>query len=707
MPHGKPAKDEHPLSELEALRRRCAELERAAAEAERFAKAFRESEERFGALFDGAGDAIFILDLEGRLLEANRLACERLDFSRDELLRMTAADVEAPEYAALLPKRLAQLRRRGRAVFETAYIRRDGKILAAEASCRVIQFAGQNAVLAVARDIAEHKRAEEALRESRAHLEKILDCVADPIFVKDRRHQFVLANAAQHALVGRERGDLLGKTDHEFFPNEQVKVFWEQEEFVFETGEVSVNEEEVTAAQGQLRILVTKKTLFTDNAGNQFIVGVSRDITERKRAEEALRESRAYLEKILDCVADPIFVKDRRHRYVLANAAECELHGCSREELLGKSDAEYFPKEQYEVFWRQDDAVLESGEQNVNEELITDARGELRTIVTKKTLYVDKQGRPFIVGVIRDITDRKRAEEALQESEELRRDTLESTADGILVVDEAGKVVLANSRFAELWRIPQDLLASRDDAQLLEYVQSQLKAPEAFLAKVQELYQSDQTALDYVEFKDGRVFERFSSPLIREGRLAGRVWSFQDITARRRAEEERRKLEAQMQHVQKLESLGVLAGGIAHDFNNLLTGILGNADLALSDLSPVSPVREHLEEIEHASRRAADLCRQMLAYSGKGRFLLQTLDVSELVEEMQHMLEVSISKKAVLRYEFAPDLPPIEADATQIRQVIMNLVVNASEAIGEKSGVIAICSGAMECDRPYLSETWL
>lgn len=180
-----------------------------------------------------------------------------------------------------------------------------------------------------------------------------------------------------------------------------------------------------------------------------------------------------------------------------------------------------------------------------------------------------------------------------------------------------------------------------------------------------------------------------------------------DITALRKAEEERRRMELQVQQAQKLESLGVLAGGIAHDFNNLLMAILGNADLALQDLSEVSPARPMLEEIEIAARRAADLCRQMLAYSGKGRFVLMPINLSEVVSEMVHMLQVSVSKKAVLRFHCAETLPSIEADPTQIRQVIMNLIINASEAIGNRSGVISISTGAMECDRQYLTSTHL
>jgi nitrogen-specific signal transduction histidine kinase/CheY-like chemotaxis protein len=180
-----------------------------------------------------------------------------------------------------------------------------------------------------------------------------------------------------------------------------------------------------------------------------------------------------------------------------------------------------------------------------------------------------------------------------------------------------------------------------------------------------------------------------------------------DITHQHLAEEERVRMERKLQESQKLESLGVLAGGIAHDFNNLLTGILGNASFARMDIPANSPAQISLEQVEIASQRAAELCKQMLAYSGKGRFVVQQIDLSALVRETGDLLQVSISKNCVLKYALATDLPAIIADATQIRQIIMNLVINASEAIGDKSGVISIATGVIEADRAYLTEAHL
>lgn len=181
----------------------------------------------------------------------------------------------------------------------------------------------------------------------------------------------------------------------------------------------------------------------------------------------------------------------------------------------------------------------------------------------------------------------------------------------------------------------------------------------------------------------------------------------EDITRQRQKEVEEAELERKLQETQKLESLGVLAGGIAHDFNNLLAGILGNAALAREEIPPSSDLQPYLEHIESAAVRASELCKQMLAYSGRGRFELQRVDLSELVRETTQLIQLSISKSVVLRFDLVADLPSIEVDPSQIRQVIMNLVINASEAIGSKSGVIGLNTGIVQIDREYLERAVL
>jgi signal transduction histidine kinase/CheY-like chemotaxis protein len=166
---------------------------------------------------------------------------------------------------------------------------------------------------------------------------------------------------------------------------------------------------------------------------------------------------------------------------------------------------------------------------------------------------------------------------------------------------------------------------------------------------------------------------------------------------------QRRELEDQLRQAQKLESIGLLAGGVAHDFNNLLTGILGNASLAIESLDPPEPARTMLQDVIRASERAADLTRQLLAYAGKGRFVIQRLDLSAVVREISDLIRTSIPRRVDVRLELDHDLPPVEADSSQIQQLVMNLVINAGEAVGESAGVVLVRTSLRELDREAAS----
>ena len=178
-----------------------------------------------------------------------------------------------------------------------------------------------------------------------------------------------------------------------------------------------------------------------------------------------------------------------------------------------------------------------------------------------------------------------------------------------------------------------------------------------------------------------------------------------DITDRKRAEQAKLEMERQLLHAQKMDSLGALAGGIAHDFNNLLAVIMANVELAISDIPTTSPAQSPLANALLAGKRAAELTRQMLAYSGRGRFITSEIDLSNLVRNLSDLLKVSISKSVRLEFNLAADLPLIEADAAQMQQVLMNLVTNAAEAIADKPGIVTVSTSVRECDASYLAET--
>jgi PAS domain S-box-containing protein len=305
-----------------------------------------------------------------------------------------------------------------------------------------------------------------------------------------------------------------------------------------------------------------------------------------------------------------------------------------------------------------------------------------------------------VIGFSQDVTDARRAEASLAASERRYRELLETLYGGVWQIDREGKTTFVNPRMAEMLGYQVSEMVGRH---LLDFCEG---AWQDFARA--KLTTRGGAKGDYeFEFrgKDGRRVRTLvssASQYDENGRYVGAVGGVHDITERLRAQEEREMLERKLLETQKLESLGVLAGGIAHDFNNILTGILGSASLARIDVPAGGRAEEHIAQIEVSARRAADLCHQMLAYAGKGRFLVQLLDLNQIVREITQLLDLSISRKASLRYDLAEVLPPMSVDATQIRQVLMNLVLNASEALGNSEGVITLATGTQLVDADYL-----
>jgi PAS domain S-box-containing protein len=317
-------------------------------------------------------------------------------------------------------------------------------------------------------------------------------------------------------------------------------------------------------------------------------------------------------------------------------------------------------------------------------------------------------GRPEAwIGVVRDMSERRHSQEQLQQSEEKYRTLIESLPHGVSIV-QGHTIVYSNRATAQILGFEQAAdLIGRPAEELMASAERDRIVP--LLAKLQKAaiegpihYTTEALRQDGEEFP----VDVFATRIHYNQAPAIQLF-IMDISDRVRSEQERLELQTQVQHVQKLESLGVLAGGIAHDFNNLLMGVLGNVGLAMLDAQVNSVMAEHLKNIETAALRAAELTRQMLAYSGKGRFVVGPIQINTLAEEITDLLKTVVSKKATLEFQFDRDLPLIHGDAGQLRQVIMNLFTNASEALGDRPGTIRLRTGCIEADRETLANTYL
>jgi PAS domain S-box-containing protein len=430
-------------------------------------------------------------------------------------------------------------------------------------------------------------------------------------------------------------------------------------------------------------------------------IGLLQDISRLKDAEEALRNSRTVLYLFVEHAPAAVAMLDRELRYLVASKRWLQDYRLTDRDIIGKCHYDVFPEIRANQDWLDiHQRCLAGAVEKREEDRFPRADGTEDWLRWEVWPWYDDAGE--IGGIImftEVITERKKAKEAVRMGEERLELALNGADLGLWDIDIAAARVAVNARCAEIFGF--SLKTVPTDVNMWRSLVNPADLP-ALSDHLWEHVTKQRPNLD-TEF---RIYTRMGRPLWVQ--LRGKVveWdsggvprritgTLLDITARKAAEQERRELEEQMQQTQKLESLGVLAGGIAHDFNNLLVGILGNADLALADAPYDSPLHESLEAIVTSSERAADLCRQMLAYSGRGKFVVIPVSLNDLVKEMGQLLTVSVSKRVTLLFEPEAELPLVKADATQLRQIIMNLITNASEAIGDHEGTIRMSTGKL------------
>lgn len=421
----------------------------------------------------------------------------------------------------------------------------------------------------------EHQRAEATLRLNTT----ALTAAANGIVITDRAGAIVWVNPAFTTLTGYTLADATGRNPRDLVKSDQhPRAFYQQMWETVLAGRVWHGELVNRRKDGSLYPEDMTITPMRDAAGEiTNFIAIKQDLTERKRADEALHASTRKFQAVFEQAAvGMIIAEGSRGHFVNANRRFCEMVGYSAGELEQLSSHDLTHPDDIAA----DTDQLEQISFGVIREFTREKRYRRKdgTFVWAKVFVAPldpSEARPTLrIGVIEDITERRQAEEARDHSLSLTRATLESTADGILVVDTAGKIETFNQNFAKMWRLPAELLASEDDNRVISSVLEQLNEPEKFLEKVRHLYNHPpEKSFDTLDFKDGRVFERYSRPQLIGGQVAGRVWSFRDVTAHKRAERQSVGELRVLELLARAASLPEVLDGLAREYEGLCTGM--------------------------------------------------------------------------------------------------------------------------------------
>lgn len=641
------------------------------------------SEAKFKSFFHHSAEAMTVINSQGNILEVNNVAIKRYGYTHDEFLQMKAKDLDAPDIPTELEKNFKSTQEKGYTVFERIHLKKDGTKIPVEVSCSPIEYNGQQALLAIIRDISEHKQIEAQLQASEIKYSTLVEQGNDGILILQDKGILKYVNSIICKMTGYTKDEVLNKPFLKYVSPEYREMVADR--YIKRlTGQDAPSryEIDILSKDGQTSSVEINSSKI-EYEGRPAVMAIVRDITERKKAASIARASELSYRRLFEAARDGILLIDFKTGMIMdVNPYLVELLGYSKEDFLKKylwevgvfrdvaASKANFLTLQKKRYVRFEDLPLETktgkkvevefvanayqvdgttiiqcnvrnitDRKKSEEELrksearfraIFDATFQFTGLMTPDGILVeanqaaidytglkpaDVLNRPFwdtpwwkgdkqrikklklavkqaaqgkfiryetelsgtnhsqrtfdfsikpildqdkkvilLIPEGRDISDRKNSEIELQKNEAFMRATLESTDDGILAINNQGKVIHTNNRFSQLWKIPQKLIDKKDDNLLLSFVLDQLADPKAFLAKVKKMYRSDKTDLDILNFKDNRIFERFSTPLILNGQIEGRVWSFRDIT--QRIKNEQTIIEAKAKNDAILASIG-------------------------------------------------------------------------------------------------------------------------------------------------------
>jgi|GEM_PF-1040317 len=565
--------------------------------------------------------------------------------------------------------------------------------------------------------LIERRRAEEEVRNLSAFLDSIIEHLPIMLFVKDAEHlRFERINKYGEQILGYKRNVLMGKNDYDFFPKEEADHFVAKDREVLASKQLLDIPEEVIETGSGPRVLHTRKIPLLDERGNpQHLLGISEDITERKKAEDALNQERYLLHALMDNVPDCIYFKDGQGRFIRINRALAEKNKLSDPaEALGKTDTDYFTREHAEPAMRDEQEVMRTGQPVIEkEETETWPDGRVTWVTTTKLPLRDPQGKIVgTFGISRDITRHKLAEQALRDSEAMYHSLVEALPTHVLRKDLEGRFTFGNGLYLKTLGMTLDQLVGKTDHDL--YPKELADKYRRDDQKVIEAQQTFETVEEHQRPNGDRLFVQIlKSPVFdAEGRLIGVQVIFWDVT-------ERHRMQARIQQSERLASLGLLSAGIAHEINNPvayvannlavldrdlrgLRDVLATYEEAAADLARVRPdladriarlgdeidlpyVKANLERILDSSRdgvkRVADIVHKLRGFARVGREAEERVDIHTCIASSLEMVQGRLERRNISVVQNLGNLPAIACAPAQMNQVFLNLIVNAMQAI--------------------------
>ncbi|MGD9975599.1 MAG: PAS domain S-box protein, partial [Desulfatirhabdiaceae bacterium] len=580
----------------------------------------------------------------------------------------------------------------------------DGRITAVAAVANRPTDYGQKdvnqitAFLGSVQAVVDHRRTEEELRKTEQQLKLIFDTVPALIWQKDREGRYLQVNQAYCQTIELSENDIIGKTDHDFFPKEIADKYVRDDLIVMNSGIPKFGmEEHHQKASGERGWSYTNKMVCFDDTGYAIgTIGFGMDITRRKNAEAKLHESEIRLRTVLETIPDLIWLKDPNGVYLDCNLMFERFFGANKTDIIGKTDYDFVDRALADFFREHDRKAMIAGKPSSNEEWLTFAADGYRGVFdTIKTPMCNADGQLIgVLGIARDITQRKLAEESLKKSQEKLKNAQHYARMGSWTWNIQTNQLDWSDEMFRIFGLDRETFTGSMEEVITRAVhpedrarfeQSRLSAIEhkkPVPLEYRVIWPDQSVHVVWAEAGEF-VLDEAGNPEL----LSGTV---QDITERKQGEAERLRLEARLQQAQKMESIGSLAGGIAHDLNNILFPISGLSEMLLEDVPMDSPWYENIEQIHKSARRGGDLVKQILAFARQSNPQKLPVRIQPILKEVLKLSRSAIPMNIEIKSLVDTNCRMVSADPSQLHQVVMNLITNAFHAVEDKNGTIYV-----------------